>query len=459
MTISNLIKQGESETLEFKQSFGSEAIVSAAALASKSGGKILIGVTDKGEIKGVSIGKETLKDWVNQISQATEPKLVVDIHSEKIKDQHVAIIEVPNTKVKPVSANGRYYLRVSNSNRQIPLHQVSEIYMGSVGISWDGLPVLKASLRDISMKKVKFYMQRSIASKRRKFTDSPLQILHKLGFVVNNKPTWAAILLFGNDPSKFLPHARVHCGRLKGARIIDDNYIEGDLFEQIDKTMSVIQRNISVEYIITGKKAQREEVWEYPLDAIREAVINAICHRDYSDGNEITIKINDDSIVIWNPGTLPFGMTMEMYRNPNHTSIPRNKNIAKALYDVEAIEHYGSGVKRILEACKASGMPTPEFEEQPTGFNVLFKKVEPKVSERKIAVAEPSSIYGVVLTANQMKTINYLKKKGKITNTEYQKLFKVGHRAASKNLSKMVELGFIKRVGVGGNGTFYTLSK
>ncbi|HWY37093.1 MAG TPA: ATP-binding protein, partial [Bacteroidia bacterium] len=309
-------------------------------------------------------------------------------------------------------------------------------------------------------------MLRSVAAKRRKFTDTPLQTLQKLNFVVNNKPTWAAILLFGNDPNRFLPHARVHCGRFKGAKIIDDNYIEGDLFEQIDKTMSVIQRNISVEYVITGKKAQRDEVWEYPLDAIREAVINAICHRDYFDGNEITIKINDDSIVIWNPGTLPYGMTMEMYRNPNHSSVPRNKNIARALYDVEAIEHYGSGVKRILDACKASGMPTPEFEEQPAGFNVVFKKA--KVLNAYEYVREAPTVYGRQapsnlmqqrLTARQTKVVNYVHKNGVITNSELQKLLKVSHRTASRELTQLVTKKMLVKIGKTGKGTSYQIVK
>ncbi len=459
MNLANLIKQGEGETLEFKQSFEKEAIISCVALASKNGGKVLIGVSDKGEVKGVTVGKETLKKWVNEIAQATEPMLSVDISTEKVQGHSVVVIDVPNTKVKPVSAFGRYYLRVANSNRQIPLHRVNEIYMGSVGISWDATPALKASMKDISMKKVKLYIARSIASKRRKFADPPLQTLQKLGYVVNNKPTWSAILLFGNDPTLYLPQAKVHCGRFKGSKIIDDNYIEGDLFDQIDKTMSVIQRSISVEYIITGKKAQRDEVWEYPLDAIREAVVNAICHRDYSDGNEITIKIDDESILIWNPGTLPYSMTMEVFRNPNHTSVPRNKNIARALYDVEAIEHYGSGVKRILDACKASGMPEPEFEEQTAGFNVVFRKAKQEViaTPTQPDTNHPGDFNKDGLNSRQIKVVEYVIKKGKITNREFQTMFEVSASTALRELALLVKKEIFVKKGKTGVSTSYQM--
>ena len=169
MSLLNLIAQGEGETLEFKKSFGTEVIISVAAIANKKGGKVLIGVSDKGEILGQQTGKETLKDLANKISQSIEPKLLIDIYSEKIRGKSIVIIEVPNSKIKPVSAFGVYYLRVNSSNRQIPLHKVNEIYMDSVGISWDAVVANKASLRDISMKKVRLYMARSIASRRRKF--------------------------------------------------------------------------------------------------------------------------------------------------------------------------------------------------------------------------------------------------------------------------------------------------
>ncbi|MBI3502600.1 MAG: putative DNA binding domain-containing protein [Bacteroidetes bacterium] len=457
MNIAKLIKQGEGETLEFKQNFDREGVfISAGAMANRNGGKILIGVTNKGAASGITIGKETLKDWANQISQGTDPKIIVDIGAYKAGEKTVVVIEVPNSNVKPVSVGGKYYLRVANSNRNLPLHKLNEIYMGSVGMSWDAMPAHKALMRDISMKKVKLYMERSLASGRRKFSDPPLQVLKKLGFIVDDRPTWSAILLFGNEPNKFVKHARVHCGRIKGeSKIIDDNYIEGDIFEQINKTISVIERNINVEFVITGKKAQRDEVWEYPLDALRESVINAICHRDYMDTNDILIKIYDDRISIWNPGGLPFGMTMDMFKNPDHPSKPRNKNIAQALYDIADIERYGTGVKRILDACRKAGLPNPVFEEMGEGFHVLFRKPE---SEKLKLAGEREEIYHV-LTARQKEIMQHVKLHGKITLSECVKLIPgVSEKTLYRDLQNLVSRKILQPVGEK-RGTRYILTQ
>ncbi len=452
MNISKIIKQGEGETVEFKLGFNHEAIIAIASMANRNGGTLIVGVSDKGEVKGVQLGKETLKNWVNEIAQATDPKLMVDLRAEKVKNMSVVVFSVSSPEVKPIAVSGRYYLRIANSTRQLSLHKVNEIYMSSVGLSWDKTIIKSASVKDINLQKVKNYMQKSSISKRRRFRDPPMQTLKNLEYVKENKPTVAGILLFGTNPNKFVKHARVHCGRIKGGSIIiDDNIIDGDLFEQIDKTMSVIQRNISVEFVITGKKAQRDEIWEYPLDALREAVINAICHRDYMDSNDIIIKIYEDCISIWNPGGLPPDMPFAIFSNPNHPSKPRNKGIAQALYDVADIEQYGSGVKRILEACKASGLPTPIFEEQAGGFHVLFRKTETQNVDHNTGL--------VILNARQNKAIEYIKKHNHITNSGYQKFFKVSKSTATRELNILLKQGVLERQGSVGTGTIYLLKK
>ena len=134
-----------------------------------------------------------------------------------------------------------------------------------------------------------------------------------------------------------------------------------------------MKRVLQLSYTITGD-AQRKETWEYPLDAVREIVTNAICHRDYTSPAETQIKIFDDRLVVYNPGALPFGMTVERLTDPHHNSIPRNRLLAMLLYDAGIIERYGSGIQRILDDCQNNGFPPPQVTEVEHGFQVILSK-------------------------------------------------------------------------------------
>jgi ATP-dependent DNA helicase RecG len=155
---------------------------------------------------------------------------------------------------------------------------------------------------------------------------------------------------------------------------MDDRLIEGSVLHQIDETMDFMQKHINVRFEITGEKAQRDTIWDYPLRALREAVTNAICHRDYASSSDIQIKVFDDSVRIWNPGVLAYDLSFEQLRTGDYSSRPRNKLIAQIFYDLEIIERYGSGIGRIDDACKEAGIPPPKLENQGGGFTVVLSK-------------------------------------------------------------------------------------
>lgn len=218
----------------------------------------------------------------------------------------------------------------------------------------------------------------------------PREALEKLELIRDGRPTWAAILLFGKRPQSPLVQATVHCGRFRTEiDITDDRMIEGLIIDQIDETMDFLKKHINVRFVITGKP-QRDQIWDYPLEALREAVVNAICHRDYGDTADIQIKVFDDHIRIWNPGFLPYGVTIaDLYRR-THASKPRNKLIAQVFYDLEIIERYGSGIQRMLDACRAAGIPEPTFTESSGGFLITFRKAA--VKGRKTAKEVESGV-------------------------------------------------------------------
>lgn len=250
------LPDSESDTVEFKENFDRETVETASAFANTRGGMILVGVSDKGEFKGVQVGKETLRDWTNRISQGTEPSVTPDIEVKEIKGRKLVIIKIVEFPIKPVSVRGRCFRRVGNSNRVMTPHQIAQMHLQSTGASWDAFPARDASVELIDMGKVEKYIKRANSTGRRTISDEeePLHVLEKLELIKDGRPTWAAILLFGENPRHFLPQARVHCGRFRTeTTIVDDGMIEGAITEQIDETMHFIRKNINVEFVITGK--------------------------------------------------------------------------------------------------------------------------------------------------------------------------------------------------------------
>jgi len=190
--------------------------------------------------------------------------------------------------------------------------EITEMHLHSTGMSWDKFAAQDASFDDIDPDRVKKYVSRANASGRRKISEdeNPLEVLKKLELIKEDKPTWAAILLFRREGKHFLSQAAIHCGRFKEKTIvIDDRMIEGTIIEQIEEAMDFIRKNINVKFVMTGKPA-REQVWDYPLDALREAVINAVCHRDYTIPSNVEVRIYDDELIVWSPGGLPLGLSL-----------------------------------------------------------------------------------------------------------------------------------------------------
>jgi len=446
--IHNLIKQGEGTTIEFKENFGKEAIETAGALANTQGGHIFIGVDKKGTLKGVTLTNETLKNWGNHISQVSQPMLIPELQSFTGNGKQIVIIDIKEFPLKPVAINGRCYKRVGASNKMLTPAEISELHLQSTGTTWDALPSPQANIKDIDIQKVKEYVSRVKKIGRRQFKEDEdsLTLLHKLDLIKENKPTWAALIAFGKSPPL---QAKVKCGRIRGtSTIVDDYVVEVPLLNQVDEVVNYMKRVLQLSYTITGD-AQRTETWEYPLDAIREIVTNAICHRDYTSPAETQIKIFDDRLVVYNPGALPFGMTVERLTDPRHNSIPRNRLLAMLFYDAGIIERYGSGIQRILDDCQNNGFHPPQFTELDHGFQVILSK----------DIFTEAYLQKKGLNERQIKAIVYVKEKGKITNKEYQELYQASARTATRELTQLVSEELFEKIGTTGRGTQYILRR
>ena len=218
------ITQGENTRTEFKESFDQEVIETAAAFANTDGGTILIGVSDKAEIRGITIGKETLRNWSNRIAQATEPRVTPEIQPVDIEEKSVLLIHIAESSLRPVSVKGVCYKRVGNSNRVMSPQGIAQMHLNTVGQSWDQLLVTRAGIDDIDKKKVEWSLTRreTIRNVSKPQDMSMAAFLKNInGISEDGTPTHAGLLFFSKHPQRrFFYNAQLRVVRFKGTSIL-----------------------------------------------------------------------------------------------------------------------------------------------------------------------------------------------------------------------------------------------
>jgi ATP-dependent DNA helicase RecG len=367
----NIIAAGEGSTTELKSTFQKEVMETVVAFANAKGGQIIIGVSDARHISGVAINSETLKDWLNQIKNNTHPSVLPDIEAYQIDGKTIVQISVTEQPIKPIAYKNRYFKRMQNANHLMSLDEIANEHLKSINSSLDYHLDSRHHYGDISMEKVLGLIQKIEKHKDRLFDEDPYQILQKYELVKEGKLTFAAYLLFVNNISAI---TSLQIGRFRTETDIIDNVdLNTDLLSQIDGSLSFIRKHLMVEYVITGE-AQPQERYDYPLEAIREIVINMVIHRDYRDSGNSIVKIFDDRIEFFNPGKLYGDLTIAQLNSGHYASRTRNRAIANMFKECGLIERYGSGIKRIRNACVKHGLVEPVFEEFQHGFHVVIYK-------------------------------------------------------------------------------------
>ena len=376
--LETIVRKHEMQRLELKESFSTECIETACAFANFQGGFIVIGVDNNGNLSKHQLRFEGLRDYENKIATATEPSVAVDAEKVEYRGREVVVLKVSENPLKPIAHKGRCFVRKGSVNHQMTPIEIAECHPKSTGGSMDAVFVPGATKDDLSMEAVRKYMKRSVEKGRRSYSsdDDPWGVLLKLEWVKSETEiTRAAYLLFAKEPQRKFSQAIVHSGafRAEGALIVDSRDSTGNIQDQIDDAMAFIQKNIHCALVITPGKVDHDPVWDYPLEALRETLANAICHRDYGAPYDIQVKILEDSLRISSPGQLPFDMPMEFLMNPTHPSRPRNKLIAQAFFDMGIIERYGSGIKRIKGECDKNGNPYPEWSDLHGEFATTYR--------------------------------------------------------------------------------------
>ncbi len=450
MDLKNLICKTESEIIEFKESTGEwkEIIETISAFSNTEGGKIIIGISKSGKLLCVEVGKDTIERLTNQISQNTDPKIHPRISIEKIKDKPIIIIEVKESSDHLVLAFGRPFKRVGKSTVRMSKDEYERLILEKhkEKLYFDSQICQEAGLKDIDETKVKGFLKKASFERRLEINPNitAKETLDKLSLTRNGEPTNAAILLFGKNPQKFFLQAETRCARFKGTKpleFIDMKVFGGNIIDQREDILEFVKEHIKLHAEIKG--TERVETWEYPIEAIREAITNAICHRDYRITGNVQVRIFDDRIEIWGVGPLPEPLTPEDLKR-KHKSILRNPLIGKCFFLIKFIEEWGTGTNRIIEWCLKHGLPQPIFEEISGGLVVTLRKY--KISEDELEK----------LKERQRKVIEYLKAHKRISRSEYTKLTSCSERTAFRDLEELTKSRIIIRKG-GGKKTYYEL--
>ncbi len=437
----------ENQNIEFKESWSDDYLKWVAGFCNGLGGKIYIGIDDNGNYVGLkNKAQKLLEDIPNKLVQHLGVVCEVNLkHKNKIEYLE---IKVPKYTV-PISYNGKYYFRSGATKQELKGKALEQFLLKKSGKTWDMMPENLASLKDIDTKAIARFKKlasnslrlKSIAQER-----NNLAVLNNLNLLDGKKLKRAAVLLFAKDPQKFFIGSSLKIGKFGNSDndLIFQDEVSGNLIEITERAIELLDKKYFPS-LISYQGIYRKEEWPYPYEAIREAILNAIVHRDYS-GDTTLISIYNDKIVFWNDGKLHEDISLEDLKT-KHPSRPNNPKIAEVFYKAGLIEAWGRGTLNIIQLCKKEANKEPYFESISGGTQLtIYSKVSAIKKDEK-------------LNARQINTLSYIKEHGEINNSTYQIINKTNEKTAYRDLSELVSLNFLVKLGQTKQSTIYKLKK
>lgn len=363
----------ENEVIEFKKTTGElkEAIISIVSILNKhQGGKLYFGIKDNGEIIGQDVSSKTVREVSKAISENIEPKIYPVVNKVKLNDKECILVEFEGDDI-PYLAFGRAYMRVGDEDRQLSMKEIRKIILkdeNEIG-KWES-KVSDYTIEDIDEELLKEFIEKGRKAKRINFPyTNKEEILKKLSLVnKNNELLNAGYILFAKE-AKLEMQMAIFATETK-LTFLDIDQVFGNIFELIETGEGYIRKNIKWPVNFKSGGMERVEIPEIPLEAIREAIINSLIHRDFKNPKSNEVAIYKDRVEIFNPGEFPEGYKPEDFIK-GEGSIPRNPLIANTLYLSKDIEKWGSGFRRITEVCAKADVKV-KFEIRKNGFMVIF---------------------------------------------------------------------------------------
>lgn len=414
---------------------------------------MLLGVAPRsGEIHGISNAGEAL-DKIFQAALMADPTLVLPVPQvHKVGREQVLAITIPTGLPNVYNLEGRYLWREGRQDNPIPPRRLRQILLERGAVQFETELPSDATLDDLDADQIGAYIGRLNIPGNESQTEILLRrgCLRKMGRDL--RPTYAALLLFGRYPQRWLPSASILAARFSGVAFGDQfvkQEISGSLPEQLRRAEIFIRDNLRRVVRLVG--LSHEEVLEYPFEAVRELLVNAVAHRDYNQqGDTIHLNLFADRLEVSSPGGLPGPVNL---KNLLRARFSRNPVIVQVLSDLGFVERLGYGLDRVVTLMHQNGLKKPRFEEEAGGFRVtLFREISPEDTRVDLSLYRDLD-----LNPRQEKALSYLVQHKRITNREYQELSPDVHpETLRRDLVDMVSKGVLLKIG-DKKATYYIL--
>lgn len=455
--LDQIIEAGESARAEFKATLPSTDIIGqiVCSFLNTRGGTLILGVGDDGKViglDGASLKAEHIRrDLLDRIS----PPAAWSINVDQLKGKDVVVLDVPQGIERPYVYGNAIFIRRHTTTVPATSAEINTLIDRRYveGSRWERLPALGFELEDLDVEEIKRAAREAQERRLYRFDDpdDPLSVLEQLSLSAKGLVLGGAVILFGQQPARRFPQVRIRAARFKGTDPLsdfsDNRIFEGHAFKLMESVEQFLLAHIPIESELPQRGVQRTDKPVYPWRALREALLNAIVHRDYAafDGG-LSVAVYDDRIEIWNSGSLPSGITVESLK-VLHPSLPHNPDIANVFFLRGHIERWGTGTQRIVSQCVSSGLPEPEWETDESGVRLTIRL---KLKHLKIE-----------LNSRQIRFLRKLKLGQRVFPSAYFRLVaeEAKERRARQDLVELFRAGYLNREGRGPSTSYIRTDK
>jgi ATP-dependent DNA helicase RecG len=437
-----LIREGEGLRAEFKERYSPRISQDIVAFANTKGGVILIGVCDDKTVAGAKLDN-VLKAQIADLGRKCDKSIEVTVSQVS----RVIVIEVPEGTSKPYACSDGYYRRLDGITQKMTQEELRVMFAEHDPTPYEEKAARGLTFEDISPAKVSAFTREAGIGIGKA---TPQDFLKSLNLATDSGIKNAGALFFVGNVGKSIPHARITLLAFKGTKklvIYDRKDVQDDLLTQFNEAITFLMKHLNVRSEIRG--VNRQDIYEIPVEALREAVVNALMHRDYSiTGTQVNVEVYDDRVEIISPGGLPNNLPKEKLGT---MSVRRNELIADMFSRLGKVERVGMGINKMRELAIGSGLKEPAFEENGLFKSTFYrpaKSVEKvgEMADEKVGVKVGEKV-GVKLTANQGKIIDLVRADPQITARELSKRIGISLRKVEENLAKLKEKGLLRRIG------------
>jgi ATP-dependent DNA helicase RecG len=459
--IAGLHEQGQSQTLAFEIETSTITRLSEtfAALANSDGGIVIVGIDPQGlAVKGVR-DPDASREKALAAGLRCEPPLVLPRPELAVLEgKQLLVVSVPAGLPHAYALRGKYMAREGKKNRVLGPRQLRQLLRERGEANYEAQVVPGATLDDLDYESLSAYAKLFLSQEgQRQRAEEALDLLYRRGCLAREgnqlRPTVSGLVLFGREPQRLLPSAEILLAKYSGKEMSDTFIREtsrGPLAEQIRSAEAFVVSNMRKGARIG--ELLREERPEYPVPAVREAIVNAVAHRDYAiRGEEIRVLMFSDRIEVYSPGRLPGHITVD---NIVEERFARNEVIVQVLTDLGFVERLGYGIDRIMRLTREAGLPKPRFRETANGFRLTLLGAGDGFA---FTGSDSERFRTVPMNDRQEAALKFLETNQRITNRDYHEMYlDVSEETIRRDLADLVEAGLLLKMG-DKKGTYYIL--